>query len=52
LPLICLPTLPHRSQRPLESLLELLLAESHPALPPWYLCIDTLALHLSTTPGR
>jgi hypothetical protein len=33
-------------------LLELLAAEAAPELPPWYLCIDTLALHLTTTPSR
>jgi hypothetical protein len=39
-------------QRPLEDLLELLVSESDPRLPPWFTCIDTLAQHLTTTPSR
>jgi hypothetical protein len=39
-------------QRPLEGLLQLLVEESSPELPPWFITIDTLAQHLSTTPSR
>lgn len=39
-------------QRPLEGLLQLLVEESAPELPPWFITIDTLAQHLSTTPSR
>eukprot|EP00879_Flechtneria_rotunda_P021856 GHRR01023048.1.p1 GENE.GHRR01023048.1~~GHRR01023048.1.p1 ORF type:complete len:111 (-),score=12.73 GHRR01023048.1:387-719(-) len=39
-------------QRPLEALLASLQEEANPALPPWYICIDTLAQHLDTTPSR
>lgn len=39
-------------QRPLEELLQLLVAESAPELPPWFVAIDTLAQHLNTTPSR
>eukprot|EP00879_Flechtneria_rotunda_P033317 GHRR01036886.1.p1 GENE.GHRR01036886.1~~GHRR01036886.1.p1 ORF type:complete len:103 (-),score=20.48 GHRR01036886.1:387-695(-) len=42
----------NNKQRPLEALLASLQEEANPALPPWYICIDTLAQHLDTTPSR
>lgn len=54
---VCLVPLHHRPmpfcrQRPLQELLQLMIAESAPELPPWFLCIDTLAQFLTTTPSR
>jgi tRNA G26 N,N-dimethylase Trm1 len=39
-------------QKPLQELLELLVEEGDPALPPWFLPVDLLAQHLAACPSR